>query len=321
MDNEVKGEGNSINFKYRMHDPRVGRFFARDPLTANYPWNSPYAFSENRVIDGIELEGAEYMSYKESMIQVKWGKVFMKLENYGKVFKNSLKRNALVDPNTPHPTQLTTQLYDVEYKYTAPYLGENITPPQMEPMSSYGDIKEFEKTTSTVYIGGLNKKGKRNNTHVKKARNWATQTNYTTKKVVSGSGVPKAGRAAGGIEVLSIGLQVTSDYLASRDFYKLYEQIYASKNVFELAYGDMNAAISDGVLEGFNLSEIDQIFNYVLYGGDAGQSQKIIDTGKYIIKTYSGPIAKFRLEMNETMDKLREIQNQNMEETQQSSEE
>jgi RHS repeat-associated protein len=59
-DDEIKGEGNSLNYKYRMHDPRVGRFFAVDPLTASYPWNSPYAFSENRVIDGVELEGLEY---------------------------------------------------------------------------------------------------------------------------------------------------------------------------------------------------------------------------------------------------------------------
>ena len=59
MDNEVKGAGLSVNFKYRMHDPRLGRFFAVDPLAAKYPWNSPYAFSENRVIDGIELEGLE----------------------------------------------------------------------------------------------------------------------------------------------------------------------------------------------------------------------------------------------------------------------
>ena len=42
-----------------MHDPRVGRFFAVDPLFRKYPYNSPYAFSENRVIDGIELEGLE----------------------------------------------------------------------------------------------------------------------------------------------------------------------------------------------------------------------------------------------------------------------
>lgn len=59
QDDEIKGRGNSVNYKYRMHDPRIGRFFAVDPLEADYPWNSPYAFSENRVTDAIELEGLE----------------------------------------------------------------------------------------------------------------------------------------------------------------------------------------------------------------------------------------------------------------------
>jgi RHS repeat-associated protein len=59
MDNEIKGVGNSINYKYRMYDPRLGRFYAVDPLASSYPHNSPYAFSENRVIDAIELEGLE----------------------------------------------------------------------------------------------------------------------------------------------------------------------------------------------------------------------------------------------------------------------
>ena len=59
MDDELKGEGNSANYKYRMHDPRIGRFFAMDPLRAKYPFYSPYAFSGNRVIDANELEGLE----------------------------------------------------------------------------------------------------------------------------------------------------------------------------------------------------------------------------------------------------------------------
>ena len=58
-DDEVKGEGNSVNYKYRMHDPRIGRFLSMDPLKADYPWNSPYAFAENKVIQFIELEGLE----------------------------------------------------------------------------------------------------------------------------------------------------------------------------------------------------------------------------------------------------------------------
>lgn len=46
-----------------MHDPRVGRFLSLDPLSSSYSHNSPYAFSENRVIDGIELEGLEVVHY------------------------------------------------------------------------------------------------------------------------------------------------------------------------------------------------------------------------------------------------------------------
>ncbi|UTW61516.1 hypothetical protein KFE98_16080 [bacterium SCSIO 12741] len=64
VDNEIAGNGNSIGYRYRMHDPRLGRFFAVDPLSYFYPWNSPYAFSENRVIDGIELEGLERVKPK-----------------------------------------------------------------------------------------------------------------------------------------------------------------------------------------------------------------------------------------------------------------
>ncbi len=44
-----------------MYDTRVGRFSSVDPLSKSFPWNSSYAFAENRVIDGIDLEGAEWM--------------------------------------------------------------------------------------------------------------------------------------------------------------------------------------------------------------------------------------------------------------------
>jgi len=58
-DDEVKGEGNSLNYKFRMYDPRVGRFFAVDPLTKKYPELTPYQFSSNMLIHAPELEGLE----------------------------------------------------------------------------------------------------------------------------------------------------------------------------------------------------------------------------------------------------------------------
>lgn len=48
-----------VNFKYRQYDPAGSGFLSVDPLSGKYPHNSPYAFSENRVVDGVELEGLE----------------------------------------------------------------------------------------------------------------------------------------------------------------------------------------------------------------------------------------------------------------------
>src|SRR5665213_989436 len=46
-------------FKYRMDDPQIGRFWQIDPLADRYVYNSTYAFSENKVTNSVELEGLE----------------------------------------------------------------------------------------------------------------------------------------------------------------------------------------------------------------------------------------------------------------------
>lgn len=47
------------SFKWRNHQPDIGRFFNIDPLAEKYVHNSPYAFSENKVTSHVELEGLE----------------------------------------------------------------------------------------------------------------------------------------------------------------------------------------------------------------------------------------------------------------------
>ena len=44
-DNEVNGEGNSLNAEWRQYDPRLGRWLSPDPLIANFPSWSPYVFA------------------------------------------------------------------------------------------------------------------------------------------------------------------------------------------------------------------------------------------------------------------------------------
>jgi RHS repeat-associated protein len=66
-DNEVLGEGALHAFEYRMHDTRIGRFWSVDPLAGKFPWNSTYAFAENRVVEGRELEGLEVVFSTEEL--------------------------------------------------------------------------------------------------------------------------------------------------------------------------------------------------------------------------------------------------------------
>jgi len=53
---------NWVQFKWRNHDPQIGRFIEIDPLANDYVYNSTYAFSENKVTNHIELEGLEAVS-------------------------------------------------------------------------------------------------------------------------------------------------------------------------------------------------------------------------------------------------------------------
>lgn len=53
---------NWSQFKWRMHDPSIGRFGGIDPLSNEYVYNSTYAFSENHVTTHLELEGLEKIS-------------------------------------------------------------------------------------------------------------------------------------------------------------------------------------------------------------------------------------------------------------------
>ncbi|EJL74398.1 DUF6443 domain-containing protein [Chryseobacterium populi] len=48
-----------ISFKWRNYMPDLGRFFTTDVLAEDYRYQSPYNFSENAVVNHLELEGLE----------------------------------------------------------------------------------------------------------------------------------------------------------------------------------------------------------------------------------------------------------------------
>jgi RHS repeat-associated protein len=58
-DNEVKGEGNELDYGMRVYDPRLGRFLSVDPLINKYPWYTPYQFAGNKPTRFVDLDGLE----------------------------------------------------------------------------------------------------------------------------------------------------------------------------------------------------------------------------------------------------------------------
>jgi RHS repeat-associated protein len=65
-DNEIKGDGNSIDYKYRMADTRLGRFFAVDPIASHYPELTVYQMSSLNPIGMVELEGLEGIRFMDA---------------------------------------------------------------------------------------------------------------------------------------------------------------------------------------------------------------------------------------------------------------
>ena len=56
-DNEVKGNGNSVDFGARIYDPRLGRFLSLDPRIRDFPDLSPFAFAANIPIRYVDVDG------------------------------------------------------------------------------------------------------------------------------------------------------------------------------------------------------------------------------------------------------------------------
>jgi RHS repeat-associated protein len=65
MDNETYGgQGNEYDYGMRIYNPRIGRFLSADPISKSYPMLTPYQFASNRPIDGVDVDGLEYASYR-----------------------------------------------------------------------------------------------------------------------------------------------------------------------------------------------------------------------------------------------------------------
>jgi len=74
----------------RIYDPRLGRFLSVDPIANRFPMLTPYQFASNRPIDGIDLDGLEFLKGGTAMFKLSNGRVEIKNENVPELFKNEV---------------------------------------------------------------------------------------------------------------------------------------------------------------------------------------------------------------------------------------
>lgn len=89
-DNEVKGEGNQQDYGMRVYDPRIGRFLSVDPIAKEYPQLTPYQFASNRPIDGIDMDGLEFLKDGTAMFKLSRGEVEIRNNNVPEIFRNDV---------------------------------------------------------------------------------------------------------------------------------------------------------------------------------------------------------------------------------------
>ena len=290
-DDEIKGEGNSINYTFRMHDPRIARFLSIDPLFKSYASNSPYAFSENRVIDGKELEGLEYLSFHEARVEFTTGRLSLKVENFSNVSQKAFKNSGL-EP------MVTNNLFYTDVNSNS-LTGDS---DDMLGDSKYSILREVRYNQGN---GKIDKRQKFSGGEFKSDKTYGNTYQPTP--------LPSKGWAMAVMLAVDI-YKGVKDFIDTKamvdDRNALYKQtktwksedrfgnVYTSNEaIVTQVLNDVKKAIDKNIIkpENQNVRDLTDISNIVMFGGNGTESQEIREIAERIINEVSSSAAKARL--------------------------
>jgi len=60
------GGGSTYDYGFRIYNPSLCRFLSIDPLSASYPWYTPYQFAGNKPIIAIDIDGLEELCVNDN---------------------------------------------------------------------------------------------------------------------------------------------------------------------------------------------------------------------------------------------------------------
>ncbi len=286
MDDELKGEGNSVNYGFRMHDPRVGRFLSLDPISAQYPHNSPYAFAENRVIDGIELEGLEYFNKDDAMVESRYGSTYLKTENLQHFTQSRINLFNLLGNSSVNFKGETVFGFDAELAIGFQVKLNDAKSKEISALFDFGskrtagkailNYKDFEIRIVT----GQNIKGDESNRSKKRNKRVLNYSHGYPKGMVRGA------KGFAIIAAVGEGINQYDSFAKNADDNAIREQ---AQILFVNVLGGINNAILNGDIPDkfINDKNLSEIANVVLFGGNGNEAQEIIALGYQIYYEYT----------------------------------
>ncbi|MBF4508830.1 hypothetical protein IRZ83_19340, partial [Flavobacterium sp. JLP] len=261
-----------------------------DPLSKQYVHNSPYAFAENRVIDGIELEGLEFLDKDDAMVELRHGGVFLKIENFSNMTQNEINR--VHNQGSITTRNDGTQIIGYDSQVIGEFSIDNISPDVSGAgldnlLFDFGSEAEGSKATSranfakTRIVTGLNVRGEESKRSIR--RNRTVNDLYI-------SGIPTNVKitASAGL-ALAFATELYKNYATFTDVFE--EQAVNEQS--GLIVNDVMGAISLATKAGripkqyLNESDISDIGNVILFGGNGNEAKEILRIGMDIYNNFT----------------------------------
>ncbi len=254
------------SFKWRNHQSDIARFFNTDPLAEQYVYNSPYAFSENRVIDGVELEGLEYVDASEARVFLRpSGEVMFNMSNMS-AFTRAAFETANSDPaywpeGTMGAAHVNTSLGYLDFSVLGP------------------DID-----VTHGYINQVTKIGKPIAASTGQESRW-----YKDRYIGNGPVVgAREARAAKGLLIIEgVRLSFKGLYYVAAQYDKA--KVKTQIGLFRKAAYDLQSAYEDGLipLKFYNTEGFSKLLNVIFFGGFSRYDSEITELGLQIYYHYN----------------------------------
>lgn len=249
-----------------MHDPAIGRFMQIDPLSEKYVYNSTYAFSENRVIDGLEFEGLEHVNANLARLIIRRdGTVNLNMQRMSNPNKNGFNwKNS--DPANWSGGNMG-----------ASYLNTKVGEFSFGSLQrKYATLGGFRSSTTEIISSTAEKTGQAYNQN----------RNFIGNGSLVGGQQVKAAKAMLAIEGVRIGFQMLFFGFNEYDKYKTNQQL----ELLGLAANDLSRALLDGGIipeDNLNIDDLSTILQVIFSGENSSGDESLTIVGLHIYNIYN----------------------------------